>query len=390
MIKSLCVNGVDIFERFKVVASEASTYKKPARSVASTPVNGRNGEILTDYKSMSNVEIVYNCVIHENFRRNYDDLTDYLHSLDGYLEIVDDADGEVYREGYYVGESEVSEVASDGGSFSLKFMCKPQRFLTSGQEEIIYSSAQSALYLNSSFPAEIIPNADIVASDTGKYQRIKLNLESYVNDGYDFLQIKVLRNVGAKVTVVIDNEASDYKALYCSANQAETSFDRLSLKTTRVSSDQNNSSYYAQYYPYWWIFIPILGGDTIKTNGKLVYRNTDYIHKELFNPTLQTAKPLITISSAYLSLPNGTVLMQINGIDIVRSYGGSGSPSIMGEPLVIDTETCAIYDIYNGVYYNAASAVEFMPVIPTLKAGMNRIDYHKTLSVSIVPRWWKI
>jgi len=392
MISNLIVNGIDIFERYHCIASEIETFKKPVRNVSTTLVNGRNGAVLTDYKSMENLEIQYKCVIYENFRRNYDDLTNYLHSLDGYLEIIDDMSGEVYRNGYYVGGSAVEVLSTDAGRFTLTFNCKPQRFLLSGKEEMLYSSEQSAEYINAEFPAEIISNAEVVANDTGKHRQIKLNLESYVNNGCDFLQVKVRRSVGAKVTVVVDNGESDYKALYCSANREEapSSFNSIKLSTTRVSSATNNNSYYSQYYPYWWIFVPLVGSDSINVNDRLVYRNTNYVHKEFINPTLHDAKPLITMSNAYLSLSSGTVLAKINGIEIVRSYGNSGSPSITGEPLVIDTETCAIYSIYNSVYYNAASAIEFMPVIPTLKAGVNQVDYHKTLSVSIVPRWWKI
>lgn len=120
---------------FGVYINGQGTFRAPARSYNVLNIPGRNGDLLGFGSKLENVEITYRAFIYTNFDANIAALRSFLLSHVGYFKMTDSYHPDEYRLAYYKGPFVPDVVANNGaGSFDLTFVCKPQRFLNSGEE----------------------------------------------------------------------------------------------------------------------------------------------------------------------------------------------------------------------------------------------------------------
>lgn len=120
---------------FGVYINGQGTFLAPARSYNVLNIPGRNGDLLGFGSKLENVEITYRAFIYTNFDANIAALRSFLLSHVGYFKLTDSYHPDEYRLAYYKGPFVPDVVANNGaGSFDLTFVCKPQRFLNSGEE----------------------------------------------------------------------------------------------------------------------------------------------------------------------------------------------------------------------------------------------------------------
>lgn len=120
---------------FGVYINGQGTFRAPARSYNVLNIPGRNGDLLGFGSKLENVEITYRAFIYTNFDANIAALRSFLLSHVGYFKLTDSYHPDEYRLAYYKGPFVPDVVANNGaGSFDLTFVCKPQRFLNSGEE----------------------------------------------------------------------------------------------------------------------------------------------------------------------------------------------------------------------------------------------------------------
>lgn len=132
MRKFLSFAGKNLSE-YGVYISGSGVFNSPVRAYNPLQIPGRNGDILGSEKRMENIEVVYPCFVYANFKQNVADLRAWLLSHEGYQTLSDTYHPDEYRKAYYAGGLEVEPTALlDAGNFELRFMCKPQRYLTSG------------------------------------------------------------------------------------------------------------------------------------------------------------------------------------------------------------------------------------------------------------------
>ena len=123
---------------FDVWASGLNLFSSPERLVELIQVPGMNGELLIEYVSFENKELLFKeCFIPRNFSENFTNLSNYLNRQKGYQRLELSWLPDEYRLAAFHGDVEASLKNWDGmGKFDLAFNCKPQRFLKSGEEPI--------------------------------------------------------------------------------------------------------------------------------------------------------------------------------------------------------------------------------------------------------------
>ena len=122
---------------FGIYISGQGTFNAPEREYNPIAVPGRNGALLGIDKRMENVELVYPAFVYSDFNTKIAAMRDAFLALTGYQTLSDSYHTDEFRLAYFPGGTEVKATKkNDAGDFDLTFMCKPQRFLNSGQTEV--------------------------------------------------------------------------------------------------------------------------------------------------------------------------------------------------------------------------------------------------------------
>lgn len=120
---------------FGVYVSGDGTFNAPARAYDAVEIPGRDGALLLSEKRLENIDMTYPAFVYANFKENMRALRSFLLSRVGYQRLTDTYHPDEYRLAYFQGDLDVNTTpVNDAGSFDLTFSCKPQRWLTSGEE----------------------------------------------------------------------------------------------------------------------------------------------------------------------------------------------------------------------------------------------------------------
>lgn len=116
-------------------------YNAPEREFERISIPGRNGDLIIDNGRYSNFELEYDAIIYNNFNTNLSNLKNIFMSKIGYCRLEDTFYPDEYRMAKYSGAFEMESVRpGDIGHFILRFDCKPQRFLKSGETTTEFTS----------------------------------------------------------------------------------------------------------------------------------------------------------------------------------------------------------------------------------------------------------
>lgn len=118
----------------------------PERDVTFVSVPGRNGDVLIDNKRFKNITVPYKCYIIKDYEKSIRAFRDALLSKVGQYYRLEDSinDGEFRMA--QISPISINEIGKlRAGEFTLKFNCKPQRFLKTGEELIEVEESQEIL-----------------------------------------------------------------------------------------------------------------------------------------------------------------------------------------------------------------------------------------------------
>ena len=142
MSKNLTFAGTNLRTAYGLVISGSGTYDSPARTYDVVSVPGRNGDVVLPEKRLENMTVTYPCFIANNFETNYPALRAFLLSKVGYQKLTDGYHTGEYRMAYFPGVLlPQMERNLKAGRFDLQFVCKPQRFLTAGDQTTVMSTS---------------------------------------------------------------------------------------------------------------------------------------------------------------------------------------------------------------------------------------------------------
>lgn len=129
---------------FGIRVSGAGTYGSPERDVDEQEVPGRDGSIVFDNGRFKNIDIEYEASLlgedQKDYTRRIEAFRSYMASRKGYKRLEDTYRTGEYRMAQFIDGLDPEEIMLQGSSFKLKFNCKPQRFLKSGERSITYTA----------------------------------------------------------------------------------------------------------------------------------------------------------------------------------------------------------------------------------------------------------
>ncbi len=143
LLNYLIYDGVDSRD-FGVFISGAGAFDAPARRGEIISIPGRNGSLFIDEGVFENITVEYPAFIGTGyevlFRQKLGNFRSALTSRGNYKRLIDTYHPDEFRLGIYREGLEADpKVITRAGNFTLKFDCKPQRFLFSGEISHIYS-----------------------------------------------------------------------------------------------------------------------------------------------------------------------------------------------------------------------------------------------------------
>ena len=139
MMEFFVYNGKSSRE-FNVVINEHTGYSAPERDCDVIEIPGMNGDLTLDNGRYKNISVTYKCGISNNFASHISNLKAWLYSNIGYHRLEDTFDPDHFRLARVSENLEPTSFArARAGQFDIKFDCKPQRFLKSGEETYIFT-----------------------------------------------------------------------------------------------------------------------------------------------------------------------------------------------------------------------------------------------------------
>lgn len=142
---------------FGIFVEHQPKYEIPQRVYSANSVNGRNGDIIIDYKSFKNVNRKYDIAtiaVDEPFSSAAHRIASWLHSGHGYCRLEDSYEPEYFRMACYDENNDIDNILHKAGKASITFNCKPQRFLKTGEIPIIKSISSTDSYIKITNPTE--------------------------------------------------------------------------------------------------------------------------------------------------------------------------------------------------------------------------------------------
>lgn len=399
IFKTLTFDGKSSSE-FNVYITGEGVFNAPERAVEMISIPGRNGAFALDYGRFENIEVTYNCGIagddDADFASAISDFRNWLCSRNGYVRLSDDYNAGEYRMAVYKSGLEVTAENLKAGEFPVVFECKPQRFLTSGENAISVTSG------------------DTITNPTLFDSRPMLEVTGYGNI-----------NLGSS-TIQINNEPIGNVVVFPATINHTAAAWTIPIETQFANNGDRIAISSAGYQEIWTIASGAVNSWTVSTIGPggataSIFAEENIrlrvISRATFNygtsATTTTTSTFDIVTSQYGTLTATiAVTLAYNGTNtITLSHSAtrptqfssahptknisdvilSSSQSTLGNPIYIDLDIGEAYKIEGGEAVPVNNGVVMPAELPTLTPGANAITYDNTITqLDIVPRWFKI
>jgi len=137
---------------YGVYISGSGVFNSPERAVDFITVPGRNGAIIGGEDRFENVELTYPAFIFSDFQNKIKQLRSGLLSVSTYARLTDTYNTDEYRKAIFTGILNVEPTRRlDAAEFDITFICKPQRWLTSGEAKTTITTSGTSISNPTSF-----------------------------------------------------------------------------------------------------------------------------------------------------------------------------------------------------------------------------------------------
>lgn len=407
MQNSIIFGGVDSADYGIYIGGEG-TFNAPKRDVEMISIPGRNGALALDKGRFENIEVTYSAFNYESdlatFAQNLSGFRNAICSQKGYQRLTDTFHTDEYRMAAYIDGLEIKPIDYNTAStFEIKFDCKPQRYLTSGETEVTVASGNT---LTNPTPFDSHPllklsgygNIHIGSSTIGVASSVPLQVD--------------LGGTGTN-SVTLDVSALSAGDPIYSAKQGypvasvtvSTGYSFFAFESGLIQS-VTNGTVNAQSLSRTAFQVniqPDLSAGLLKgTSGTL----TTTVVIQIGRPNTGT----LVVEYAYVTFTvvtsyNGSNTITISasqsstGVDNDLSYSYSYSQQgyyglaavAIPSPCYIDLDSGEAYGEVSGTMTSVNNFVSMPPELPALKSGSNTITFDNTItSLKIIPRWWKV
>lgn len=179
LLNHLTYDGVDSSD-FGVFISGEGAFDAPARRGEMISIPGRNGSLFMDEGVFENITVEYPAFIgtgyEEIFRTKLGDLRSALSSRGNYKRLTDTYHPDEFRLGVFREGLEVDpQHITRAGGFTMKFDCKPQRFLVEGERSYFFNgngTINNPTLFESSPLIKVTGNGTVAIGENGEYRFI--------------------------------------------------------------------------------------------------------------------------------------------------------------------------------------------------------------------------
>lgn len=398
---------------YGVYITGEAVYNAPERDVEMIDIPGRNGAYALDHKRFQNIEVTYFAGItadtEANFRQAISDFRNFLCSKKGYVRLSDDYNPDEYRMAIYKSGLEVTPAQLRAGEFDITFECKPQRFLTSGENKVTVSNNGSITNPTLFSSSPLIEVTGYGNLNVGGYP-IKL-----INTDLGYITVaNASTTQGTSVTL-------SYASLSGSLNSGNTitipsggirfgfKINSTSFPSVRITEVQNTNAGGAMVVAQGGQYADI----SLKNANALSFTaypssTASQTINDVYSVdvdgtggmnTLQVTAS-ISISNSHAGVFTITLATSVQGSGLsVTDVGCETKPFTaystvtgLGSPTYIDCEIGEAYKYDSG--NNLVSLNKNVVLggkLPELAPGSTTVTRDNTITkVEIVPRWWKV
>lgn len=412
LFNGLTFDGINSLDYGVYITGEA-VYNTPERDVESIEIPGRSGDYLQDNGRWKNVEVTYKAGVfgddQSEFASKIRNFRNVLASRIGYKRITDTYNPNEYRLGAFVKPVEVEPKSMHRtGEFDIIFNCKPQRWLTSGEQETTIASGDvlnnPTLYNSSpllmvegygaidfngyevNIDSSPLGNVNLLAD---KASNTLVNNEIKIESAYSTVALAAgdtLTYRGAVIQLVFTanpyNTFSGVSALTRSGSAVfNMQYSGIGSNTLRVNLTMTNALTWSAgtAFPQTVSNMRFTFKQKQGTTETESTYGLDFVVKSTVNGTSETltviAAPVIQWATSVL-LKRGTLK-------------GFSTVPILGHPTYIDTDAGEAYKIENGERISLNSKIAFGSNLPKLAPGGNEFTLDNTITeLKIVPGWW--
>lgn len=415
IFKTLTFDGRSSSE-FNVYITGEGVFNAPERAVEMISIPGRNGAFALDYGRFENIEVTYNCGIagddDADFASAISDFRNWLCSRNGYVRLTDDYNAGEYRMAVYKSGLEVTAENLKAGEFPVVFECKPQRFLTSGENAISVTSGdtitnptlfESRPMLEVYGEGNINIGSDVInvsnepigiiqigqhdekgeAPLAGFRYNLRLHDTASLNNG-DEIFCSTLPNERYDVRVCLYlyitfdtgfTATDDNWTLAGSGTLASTTLKRIRIyveKTTTFGTSWNENN----------LATTLSINGTLNGNPATASLSLDWEVRYDGNYTVR-------VTADRTSKTNIATTRAATGF--MYSVYGNSTQGSAGNPMYIDLDIGEAYKVEGGEAISTNNAVSIPAELPTLTPGANTIIFDNTITqLDLIPRWFKI
>ena len=394
MQHSIIFGGVDSADYGIYIGGEG-TFNAPERAIEYKEIPGRNGAFALDLGYWNNIEVKYTAVNYEEdfatFSSRLRAFRNALASKKGYQRLEDTFHPDEYRMAVLSDGLEVKPIMyNTAAQFEIKFNCKPQRFLTSGETEIEVTSGQA---ITNPTPYDASP----LLTARG-YGVIQFN-------GYE---IEIINGIIGDVSIA-GGDFNDRKNVSISSIPKLTGdtidINNLSYQVVRSFSSTVSTATVASWSGDTSTAPTVTIEPNIRKNITIGFTFDDPVTFTYGTAASKTITANVTVNGttqaytasisydgaetiSFKQARQGTknyLTTHIHYADIVVH---STKPTY-GDPTYIDCDLGEAYEIDNGRIVSLNRVLELGSKLPVFAPGENEITFDNTITeLVITPRWW--
>jgi len=410
IFNSLIIGDVSSLD-YGIYITGESVFDAPEREVEFVEIPGRNGALILDKGHFKNVEVTYPAgtfaETQEEFRRKLGQFRNAVLAQRGYQKLTDTYHPDEYRLASVAKGFEVDAThMNTAGEFDLTFNCKPQRFLTAGEDLVTVTTSGSSVYNPTHFGSQPL-----------------LMAEGYGTIGFNGYEIDIANETFGDIELLKENTKTGYSIdesytysadMYNSTDTATIGFLRFrcDVKLSQpVRSGSASISSYTGTQPHAFAEpTPSSGSYTLRTDiiydtlswtvGSGLASSTAIVNVTVTHMDNTTETVSLTVSfnvteqngngnfhASASAVTSGTLSVAVTRNAIIAH----STKSVLGNPTYIDCELGEAYMIKNGEAISLNRYIDLGSDLPTLASGNNTITFSNTItSLKIVPRWWRI
>ena len=389
-------------------------YDMPTRQVELIDIPGRNGSLPIDKGSYNNITVEYDCFCYgtnqADFKQKISAFTNAIASKIGYQRLSDTYHPDTYRMAMFIEGLEVTKVTGNEnmGRFTLKFNCKPQRYLISGEAEIEVSNgdvvnnptlfdASPLLMIDgygmvsfNGYDIEIsqdtidIPTDSLWEAENKRYTNRNQTTDSTYPASFSISKTfdKTYFLDGDDITFNVSHE---YSVVYRDTALTVTNSHNNASSSSAVSDSGMQAK-----------VTTTVTGIALEVGTSSTWTNITTIVE-----SVQSNTYTLTLTVAYDGNNNVTVTFarstsNANFIGYFESLtvgAGTGQSTYVpsSDTMYLDCEIGEAYSVNNGEIASLNGFVDLGSDLPELASGNNTFALDNTItSLVLVPRWWKL